>query len=483
MRLKHKLVAGFLAAVLAIGNMTAEQAMADGKDENGIYRWEIENDFAQGVNVKDAEVKEITVKYTEKANSGKIQSVDKTARNEKITAQLKTDVKEILWLYYTEDNGKNFKKVNMDKIIRKKMGFSEDMSFRIYDFQFFGDLLTLTGYYQDAEENTYWFVLASKNMKSFVRRDMPTIENSGNYLPYLKKIGTQYIWYVRQEYWSQDPKEVANYKFIYYSGSTLAKMKKKNATAKFPLSYEESEGMDIGVGIQVNASDSGMNLMYTSYIGDTLLDSKMLLTKDLKTWSKPIDLFANQAWSWTCSSGNQGVVLRNVIPDPSFTGEGDDLGLVSFCAYDYAGSELGFSAVSSRLGYLDVEMSRMYITEKKGKIQYITILDGYRNAFTVTKDGNVTVQVAPVCAGDEYGPYDCQITYLAQDTEKGVFFISDYSGNVYMTQDGFVSFVRFAAPDQGKDLLDVNVVGNYLIFDFPEKTCKVSLSSLYKNFK
>ncbi len=121
MRLKHKLVAGFLAAVLAIGNMAAEQAMADGKDENGIYRWEIENDFAQGVNVKDAEVKEITVKYTEKANSGKIQSVDKTARNEKITAQLKTDVKEILWLYYTEDNGKNFKKVNMDKIIRKKI--------------------------------------------------------------------------------------------------------------------------------------------------------------------------------------------------------------------------------------------------------------------------------------------------------------------------------------------------------------------------
>lgn len=481
MRLKHKLVAGFLAAVLAIGNMAPAQAMADGKDENGIYRWEIENDISKGVNVKDAEVKEITVKYTEKANSGKIQSVDSTARNEKITAQLKTDVKEILWLYYTEDNGKNFKKVNMDKIIRKKMGFSEDMSFWIYDFQFFGDLLTLTGYYQDAEENTYWFVLASKNMKTFVRRDMPTIENSGDYVPYLEKIGTQYIWYVRQDYWSQDPKEVANYKFIYYAGSTLAKMKKKNATAKFPFSYEESEGVDIGVRIQASASGSGMNLMYTSYIGDTLLGAKMLLTKDLKTWSKPIDLFANQAWTWTCSSKNQGVVLRNVIPDPADAE--NELGLVSFRAYDYAGKELGFSAVSSRFGYLDIAMSGMYITEKKGEIQYITILDGYTNAFTVTKDGNVTVQVAPICEGDEYGPYDSQITYLAQDTEKGVFFISDYSGNVYMTQDGFVSFVRFAAPDQGKDLLDINVVGNYLIFDFPEKTCKVSLSSLYKNFK
>ena len=61
MRLKHKLAAGFLAAVLTIGNMASAQAMADGKDENGIYRWEIENDFAQGVNVKDAEVKEMTV--------------------------------------------------------------------------------------------------------------------------------------------------------------------------------------------------------------------------------------------------------------------------------------------------------------------------------------------------------------------------------------------------------------------------------------
>ena len=128
-------------------------------------------------------------------------------------------------------------------------------------------------------------------------------------------------------------------------------------------------------------------------------------------------------------------------------------------------------------------MSGMYITEKKGEIQYITILDGYTNAFTVAKDGNVTVQVAPICNGDEYRTYDNQITYLTQDTEKGVFFISDYSGNVYMTQDGFASFVRFAAPDQGKDLLDFNVVGNYLIFDFPEKTCKVSLSTLYKNFK
>lgn len=494
MKFRQKVVAGLFAAVLAVGSIAPVAAKADGKDEDGIYRWESGGDDERGINIEDAQVKEVTVKYSEKATTRKMGSIKMTEGNGSITAQLKVGADGVWCLHYTKDAGKSFTKLDIGKIVRKKLSLSADTEITIYDMEFFGDLFTLTGYYSDKDENIHFFVLASSNMKTFVKRDMPVIENSGNRTPYLAKIGKQYIWYATQEFWSDDPEAVADYKFIYYAGSTIASLKKKTVNAKNPLTLKDMDGIYIWSNVQ----DSGMVLSYEGCVGDNWSDPKMLTTTDMKKWSKPIEVLGNpfgeKAYSASWSVASDMVVIRNYVygTQEQYEKNGGDIHMVFLRGYDKTGKESGFSAVTEQIGYWDMPISNLMFTAKENKTEYITFLDynhtdeghiGTSFAFRVEKDGTITAKHIPLVYDDGSDWFDNIIRWSCSDNEKGVYFIMDNVGDVYMTNDGFMSFVTFKAPDDGEGVLDFNVVGNYLIFDFAEKTCKVSLSSLYKNFK
>lgn len=491
MRLKSKVIAGALAVMLSVTGMAPGIAKAtDGvMDEEGVYRWGLPEeedgyypwDAFEEVDekIEDAKVKNVAVEYTEKANS-EMKSVEATATNGKITAQFKVSADNIPRLHYTKNGGKAFTKMNMEKVILGKLGLSKDTSYSVYSMDFFGDLFTVTGYYYDKNDAVHYFVLASSDMKTFVKRDMPEIENSGNNLPYLKKIGNQYIWCARQEYASEDSGDVADYRFTYYAGRTIAKLEKKTVAVDPALSKDGLASVEIWAGVN---EKTGMSLTYSGYNADGYLtDSQMLLTKDLKQWTAPISLWDDQTWSWSASLVDGGMVVWNWENDPEYAElPGDNPGLVSIRAYDGSGKEIGFQATMERLGYLDSNMS-VFITTKGDAVQYITVFDRNANgclAFTISKNGALTAQRVPFHYNDGYTD---GIKLMALDTKNGVYFVSDYSGNVYMSKDGFASVVTFKAPENGEGILDFNVVGNYLIFDFPEKTYKVKLSTLYKNF-
>lgn len=497
MKYRQKVLAGLLAAVLAVGSSAPMAAKADGKDEDGIYRWESGEDYETGINIEDAQVKEVTVKYSEKATTRKMQSVEMTGSNGTITAQLKVGADGVLCLHYTKNAGKSFTKLNIGKIAREKLSLSADTEITIYDMEFFGNQFTLTGYYIDKDENVHFFVLASSNMKTFVKRDMPVIENSGNRAPHLAKIGKQYIWYAAQEFWSDDPEAVADYKFIYYAGNTIASLKKKTVNVKNPLTLKDMDGIYIWSNVQ----DSGMVLYYEGCVGENWPDAKILTTTDMKKWSKPVEVYGNpfgeKAYSAAWSVQADMVVVQNFVSPTQEQFEKNDKTdfiIISLQGYDKTGKEAGFSAVTEKVSMLDMSISHLYITEKGNKVEYVTFLDdntpsdnvfGTSLAFRVEKDGTVTAKRVPFMYddGNAYFTSDNILRWESRDKEKGIYFGMDHYGNVYMTNDGFMSFVTFKAPDNGEGVLDFNVVGNYLIFDFAEKTCKVRLSTLYKNFE